>query len=191
MFFLQNVDPARFSEALIGLNAGLVAVVATLKVQFARTITLGTAMSKTVEAPLKNVFLPVLQAGLPKPYAKWADLLLSYGIKSCAISIAWVLRRVISSYHSAFRGGLMCSQHLVEYLLHIGVMSAKDTTPEQRTFWAQCVGYALAATGIYFQLSRGFSLPFPLNVILLPFSILEYLLVWAVNNSHYILGAGS
>jgi hypothetical protein len=42
LFFLQNVDPNRFTTAVIGLNAGMVAVVATLKVQFAKTITLGT-----------------------------------------------------------------------------------------------------------------------------------------------------
>ena len=56
LFFLQNVDPQRFTSAIVGLNAGVVAVVATLKVQFAKTITLGSSLSKMMDGPAK-IFL--------------------------------------------------------------------------------------------------------------------------------------
>lgn len=49
------------------------------------------------------------------------------------------------------------------------------------------VAYSVAALGIYFQLSLKFSLPFPLNIVLFPFTIVEYLLVWMVNHSANIL----
>ena len=45
------------------------------------------------------------------------------------------------------------------------------------------LGYLLALCGIVFQLYFGFSLPFPLNVILFPITIIEYMLVWIINNS--------
>jgi len=49
------------------------------------------------------------------------------------------------------------------------------------------LGYLLALCGIVFQLSFGFSLPFPLNVILFPITIIEYILVWIINNSSNLL----
>jgi len=45
------------------------------------------------------------------------------------------------------------------------------------------LGYMLAVCGIIFQLFFGFSLPFPLNVLLFPITIIEYILVWIINNS--------
>jgi hypothetical protein len=45
------------------------------------------------------------------------------------------------------------------------------------------LGYTMAVLGLYWQFSVGFSLPFPLNILLFPFRMIEYLLVWAINNS--------
>jgi len=177
LFFLQNVDPCRFNAAIVGLNAGLVAVVATLKTQFAKTITLGTALGRAVEGPAKELLTPLVSALLPPQYTKWSELLLSYAIKSAAISVAWMLRRVVSSYHSAIRGGLMFAKNLSSYLQHMDWVPVKDLSGEQRAFWEHALGYAVAGLGLYFQLSYGFSLPFPLNVLLFPFTLLEYLLL--------------
>lgn len=187
LFFLQNVDPQRFTTAIVGLNAGLVAVVATLKVQFAKTITLGAALSKAIDAPAKTFLLPLVQLALPRPYKKWADVLLTYSIKSFAISIAWTLRRVVSSFHSAIRGGLMFSKNLLSYLVDMGVVREKDVGA-YFPYVDTILGYGVALLGLWFQLSYGFALPFPLNVLLFPFTLVEYALVWMVNNSHYIIG---
>jgi hypothetical protein len=181
------VDPQRFTTAIVGLNAGLVAVVATLKVQFAKTITLGAALSKAIDAPAKTFLLPLVQLALPRPYKKWADVLLTYSIKSFAISIAWTLRRVVSSFHSAIRGGLMFSKNLLSYLVDMGVVREKDVGA-YLPYVDTILGYGVALLGLWFQLSYGFALPFPLNVLLFPFTLVEYALVWMVNNSHYIIG---
>jgi hypothetical protein len=188
LFFLQNVDPQRFTTAIVGLNAGLVAVVATLKVQFAKTITLGAALSKAIDGPAKTFLTPLVTAVLPKPYKKWADVLVTYSVKSFAISIAWTLRRVMSSFHSAIRGGLMFSTNLLSYLRDMGYISKAQSESYFVPYLDKILGYTLALLGLWFQLSYGFALPFPLNVILFPFTVLEYALVWMVNNSHYILG---
>jgi hypothetical protein len=110
------------TTAIVGLNAGLVAAVATRKVHFAKIVTLGTALRKAIDAPAKLFLLPLVQIALPKPYKKWADVLLTYSIKMFAVSIAWTLRRVVSSYHSAIRGGLMFSTNLLGYLSDLGVL---------------------------------------------------------------------
>jgi hypothetical protein len=148
----------------------------------------GTALSKSVEGPAKVVLQPVLESLLPKPYKKWAGILLTYAIKSAAISVAWTLRRVVSSYHSAIRGGLMFSKNLLGYLVDMGVLKGWDLSDSTLFYADRSVGYLFAALGLWFQLSYGFALPFPLNVLLFPFTILEYILVWVVNNSAYIIG---
>lgn len=188
LFFLQNVDPQRFTTAIVGLNAGVVAVVATLKVQFAKTITLGAALGKAIDGPAKVLLLPLVEMALPKPYKKWADILVTYSVKSFAISIAWTLRRVMSSFHSAIRGGLMFSTNLLSYLTDMGYLSKAHSESFMVKYLDKILGYSFALLGLWFQLTYGFALPFPLNVILFPFTILEYMLVWLVNNSHYVLG---
>lgn len=188
LFFLQNVDPNRFTNAIIGLNTGFVAVIATLKVQFAKTITLGASLSKIIEGPIKLILLPILTIILPPPYKKWNDIILTYLIKSFAISIAWTLKRIISSFHSSIRGGLMFSKNIIEYIHTMGIIQKYSFLNSNIQYFDKIIGYSIALLGLYFQLTYGFALPFPLNIILFPFTILEYILVWCVNNSHYIVG---
>ena len=42
------------------------------------------------------------------------------------------------------------------------------------------VGYTLAAGGFAFQLTTGFSLPFPANLLLLPLTLVEWILRFQV-----------
>jgi hypothetical protein len=87
--------------------------------------------------------------------------------------VAWTVQRVISALHSAMRGGLMLSRNLLQYLHEMNILHINAET----SVLDEVAGYALAALGLYFQLSYGFSLPFPLNVLLFPFTLLEYLLL--------------
>ena len=50
----------------------------------------------------------------------------------------------------------------------------------QTTHLDEAVGYTLAALGFSYQLLAGFTLPFPLNIALLPLEIVEWLLRWQV-----------
>jgi hypothetical protein len=70
----------------------------------------------------------------------------------------------------------MCSRNLLEYLSRQKILHIDA----DKSYWDEVVGYLLAALGLYFQLSRGFSLPFPLNLLLLPVTVAEYFLIWIV-----------
>ena len=48
-----------------------------------------------------------------------------------------------------------------------------------RSRLAEGVGYALAACGCYCQWSWGFAAPFPLNIVLMPFTLIEWYIRWA------------
>jgi len=46
----------------------------------------------------------------------------------------------------------------------------------------EAFGYSVAAVGFYFQWSYGFGMPFPLNIIMLPFDILEWYIRWSISS---------
>ena len=47
----------------------------------------------------------------------------------------------------------------------------------------EIVGYIIAAQGFMFQLTQGFALPFPFNILLLPLSIVEWFLRLQVSST--------
>jgi hypothetical protein len=94
------------------------------------------------------------------------------------VSIAWTVQRILSAFHSAVRGGLMFARNIIEYL---SVMKIVEINHEE-TMLDEAAGYGLALLGLYFQLAFGFGLPFPLNILLLPFRIAEWTLIWIVSN---------
>jgi hypothetical protein len=91
---------------------------------------------------------------------------------------------VLSSYHSAITGGLLFRRNTLCYFKVI-------TDENSQLLFNRCLvgqlAYSVALLGVWFQLSMGFALPFPLNVLLFPLSAIEYLLVWCVNHSTYVL----
>ncbi len=100
---------------------------------------------------------------------------------------------MLSSYHSAITGGLMFSRNTLSYFKVIpsDAFSSSSDSTKGDDFLHRCLvgllAYAVAALGIYFQLSLGFHLPFPLNIVLFPFTAVEYLLMWMVNHSTHVL----
>jgi hypothetical protein len=176
LLFLRTIDPQRISIAIAGINAGFLAVIATLKVDFAKTITLGNSIGSVMENPAREYVLPTVEKLLPPEYRRWAWPMISYSIRSVAISIAWFVQRIISAFHSAIRGGLMFSRNIMAYLTEMNIYKINH----EESMLDELVGYALAALGLWFQLAVGFAVPFPLNIVLFPFTLLEYFLIWVI-----------
>jgi len=175
MVVLASVNPEEVTNAFVAINTGFMAVVATLKISFARSITLGVSIAEVVTPMAVRLIGPALAAALPPQHSKWAVPVIVYACKSISVSMAWFLQRIISAFHSAIRGGSLASEPLLEAAAkHGGIKS------EQVKGLVEPVGMALAFLGFMFQLKYGFGLPFPLNLLLLPFtiipSVLEYIL---------------
>ena len=45
----------------------------------------------------------------------------------------------------------------------------------------EAIGYGLAAFGFLFQIFNGFALPFPLNIVFLPLTIIEWFLRFQIS----------
>ena len=105
------------------------------------------------------------------------------GVKSAArmigVAVAWRLQVVVSAAHLALRGGLLFSRSLLRYARRRGVI----TWSEDETHIDEVVGYAVAAAGLGCQLSYGFALAFPLNVVLAPLTAVEWYIRWSITAS--------
>ena len=177
--FLANVDPKRFTDALSGINAGFVAVVATLKLEFVMALTLGYAIADAILPPLHRIFEPILTSlpGVKPEYRRWIPVVITYSVRYACVSLAFFLQRVISAFHSSIRGGLMIARNVLIYLKIMKFIHIDD----KDSIIDEAIGYGLAALGFWLQLSNSFRLPFPLNLILFPFTLIEWFLTWSVS----------
>jgi len=178
--FLLTVQPERLVMAFGGLQSGMLAVVATLKLKFVMAVTLGSAIAEMTERVTNVYLLKTLTQATPIEYRQWVKPTLHVVIRTIAVSIAWAVQRVISAYHSAVRGGTMASRNLYFYLKSMGYV--KYEIDFDNTIADEVVGYAIGAIGLMWQFRNGFQIPFPLNLLLFPLTIMEYWLMWFVSS---------
>jgi hypothetical protein len=173
---LQTIDPVTVNNAISGLSMGWIAVLATLKIKFAKVATLGASLGDMLYTATSHTVEPMAKKAVPEEYHKWISVVFKNCCKAVAINAAWFLQRWISAFHSAIRGGLMFGRSIVKFLDEKGIwkVSHKDTYADE------IIAYSVAAIGLLFQISRLFSLPFPLNILLLPFRIVEGFVVWSI-----------
>jgi len=182
---MTEIDTHRLSKALFGINTSIFALVITLKNSFAKTITLGNAISGTIETPLSSILQPLLMPYLPTVIQPWSMFLITYAIKAISISLAWRLRKLLAVVHSAIRGGAFAAFYLLLYLrIFSHLPQTVIDSPEKLTSLQYLFGYGFACLGCWFQFSYQWTyLPFPLNAIFLPFTIIENILIWVMNSS--------
>jgi len=173
---MKTIDPVACNAALSQLYIGWIAVVAVLKIKFAKTVTLGEAIGGQLYNTASHLFEPMLTSLTPEDYKSWTPIVLKWACKVVAISLAWWIQRLISAFHSAVRGGLMFGRYVVNYAHEKGYLAGTD----QDTYIDEMLGWVIAFCGFAFQFMMGFRLPFVLSVFLLPVSILEWFIEWSV-----------
>jgi len=176
---LKSCNPQKVTGALSGLNMGFMAVMATLRLQFAQAITLGAVIGDMFQKTADAYLTPLLSRAVPPDYQKWVPIVLRYICRSIGISFAWFLQRIISAFYSALRGGSLFAKGLLTFAGRNGY-----TAPfNEGSIFFSAIVLGSALPGIYWQISSGFSMPFPINLLMMPFSILEWWLTWMVNSS--------
>uniref|UniRef100_A0A7R9YT47 Uncharacterized protein n=1 Tax=Chlamydomonas euryale TaxID=1486919 RepID=A0A7R9YT47_9CHLO len=176
--FAKVSDPVKLQEGINGVVAGSAAVVAALRMKFARTVALGTALGDIFTSAADKVLRPSLERIIPPEDHKWIPMTLSYGCRAAAVWMAWWLQRVISAFHCSVRGsdqllnGLLMLAHRYNFTVPMGLSPSHAAYPP--------IVAAVSAFGFYWQCSRFFGLPFPFNILLLPLRVVEGLLAWFV-----------
>jgi len=175
---LQACDPQTVSTALSGLYMGWIGVLASLKIKFVKTITLGASIGDQLHKSSSRYIEPALKKALPEEYEKWVTVAIRYSCRAVAISIAWWIQRIISGFHSALRGGHIFAASMLKFLAARGYMPAFD---EKTSKLDEIAGYSVAAVGFLFQWKCGFSVPMLFSLFLWPIQMLEGYIMWQVS----------
>lgn len=174
---MKSVNPDQASEALALIWGSMLSIIATLRVQFAQAVTLGVSIGGMLHQNFAQTIEPKMDALLPAELKKWSPTIVRYAFRSVGVTFAWFMQRIISGFHSAVRGGNMCVLNGIR-LLKVFKYLGEDFPEEGPKVSA--MSWAIAMLGFYWQLSNGFSLPFPLNILFFPVTIVEYTLEYWV-----------
>ena len=118
-------DPQKLSIAVGGLWAAWLAVIGTLRLQIAKTITLGVSIAQMLDAPALRYGVPVLAHVAPPEYHHWLPVAVRTLAKLIAVALAWYLKVVIAAAQSALRGGLLCSRAVMRLSLSYGLVEPR------------------------------------------------------------------
>ncbi|CAE8680753.1 unnamed protein product [Polarella glacialis] len=193
MAMIAITRPDRLMNATQYLFSAYIAVIATLKMQFARTVAIALGIAEMLELPACQVFGPVLAMLYGKDLQHWVSPTIITTIKVIAVVVASYIQAIISAFYSGLRGGRLVGEGFVNAFgnyLPDSVVAKKDD-PEKpgekifdpdNSYLDEIIGFPLAAAGFYFQFTSGFTgiLAFPFNLVMLPCTIVEWILRWNV-----------
>lgn len=178
----KAVDPVLVADALTAINTGLMAVVATLRVKFAQCVTLGVTVGGIAHNIVSTHIEPVLLELTPAEYKKWVAPSVKHGCQLAGVTLAWSLQMTISAFHSSSRGAQLFARGTLAYLVRRNYLKPSAVDETGKFFNAFIVLFGFV--GFWSQFWSGFSLPFPLNILLLPVRLME----WGLRVVVFMLG---
>ena len=167
--------PHQLAAALGGLYTGWLSVQGVLRIKFAKTINLAVSCSQFVEYYVTKALLPILTPFVAAEFVHWLPTAINGMTRGVFVYLAWKMQEVISAVQSGMRGGLMCARGLLNFANKQGVTQLGPfSLKHEHTYLDEVFGYLLAALGFYVQWNLGFSTPFPLNIVMMPFDLIEW-----------------
>eukprot|EP00659_Diplonema_papillatum_P021419 gene21419-32942_t len=141
-------DPDRLSQSVAGVYTAMLGVFTTLRLQFARTITLGVSIGDMLKGPVVKYCRSALENLVDEDFRKWIPTIIDWTCRMLGVSVAFYAQRVMAAFQSSLRGGLMCMEATLSWLRsHKYIpLTARDKSVDM------AAGYALAALGLYCQL---------------------------------------
>ena len=176
-------EPERINSAIASMWAALLAVLATLRLEFAASTAIALGIVDMVKFPAVRIATPGILALLGPTLKHWCNPLIEFTLAFIGIVVAWYAKATIAAFYAAVRGGRLFAQGFFGLIVDQAAkgiqicpgLVGKDFDPNESVL-DEIVGFIIAAQGFMFQLTQGFVLPFPFNVLLLPLSAVEWIL---------------
>lgn len=179
-------EPMKLQQALVALGNVYIAVIATLKFQFAQTVAIALGVASMLSSIVAKIFGPTLCYVMGPDLNHWVPAIIDTTVKVIAVVVATYVQAIISAFYSGLRGGRIVAVGLINILSERGCMDKlpscivdKPFDPD-KSYWDEIIGYPIAAAGFYVQFTHGFTLDFPWNLICLPLTIVEWFLRFQV-----------
>jgi len=186
LLVLRSVDPAALGSATASFTAGLMAIMATLRLRLAKAITLGSTVGGILANGVHTLIGKKIKLG--PDYQKWVLPGINYVCKVLSIIFAWMFFRVSYALQSSIRGAELCAKGFLKWADRNGYLKRADGLSEEEAIEQiskrkefVLVTSVVAGAGFFWQVTRGFRLPFPLNFVLFPVTILEYFAEYLVS----------
>jgi len=172
---LRVISPQQAFDAAAALLAGFFAIVATLKNGTAASITLGVAMGSLYEKAVKVACQRDLQY-LFGEHRAWASPVLSTTCCLVGVTLSWVLGDTAFVLYSALKGSDLIV-HACKDVVPRGSAEPVDSDTDVACVTAKVV---LSILGFVKQMAWGYGTWFPLNLVVSPFLIADWVLGAAV-----------
>eukprot|EP00300_Choanocystis_sp_HF-7_P036888 c52832_g1_i1.p1 GENE.c52832_g1_i1~~c52832_g1_i1.p1 ORF type:complete len:357 (-),score=78.84 c52832_g1_i1:102-1172(-) len=173
---MRTLDPVKVMSGINGILAGMMAVVATLKLRLAKSITLGSTIGEVLSKFTERTVGPTLRHIIAEDYHKWIGPGVGYFCQCVGVFVAYSVAAIMSMWHSSIRGGQLFASGALGYMSRHGYVVPGGLVEGSPAYTG--VTMALGGLGFYMQARHG--LFFPLSFVLLPASLAEYILTWAV-----------
>lgn len=179
-------EPERLMNAAQYLMTTWIAVLATLKMQFAQTVAIALGVAQMIELPLTRLFGPPLAMVMGKDLQHWPATIIITIVKIAAVVVASYVQSFISAFYSGIRGGRMFAEGLIFFLGQQGLMDKLPASLVDKPFdpnnsyLDECLAFPLAAVGFYYQVTHGFALEFPWSLLLAPLTLVEWFIRFQV-----------
>lgn len=177
---LKAVDPDVLAQALAGLYQGFLGIIMTLKFKFAWCVALACSIADMLRKPIGLIATPILVALLPKEHHKWINQIINFTLKAVAVHMAWKLQMLVSAVQSGFMGAGLVGVGIVNLVCNCGKADRTKPFDPDRSYLDTAIGIPLGLAGVWFQVRHNFTLPFPMNIALLPLTILEEVLRFCI-----------
>ena len=155
-------------QAFIGLWAGIVAVIATLKSTLAKAVSNGARIGDQLFMAARSQFEKPLYEAFPE-HKEWVNVGLTSSCSIVGIVTSLLMVRLITAINSALHG----ANRLSEILMARFVVPYSIVEAQNQSLVAQTITIFFLVLGLNFQMSSGFSLPLIMRLMLLPFTLLE------------------
>ena len=193
-------EPKRLETAVANLWSAYTAVLATLSLQFAKIVALALGMAKVVLPLLTKLLTPLLEYLLDPKLHHWIETSINSTVNFLAMFIAWKIAEVIAAVYSGLRGGQMFALALFGFIADWGLIEklpecmvtyVKPWFDPATSFLDEIIGYTLAFIGIWWQVIDGGDIFFPLDLVLMPLSLVEWFLRYQITFTAAGGGAGA
>merc|ERR1719203_478434 len=171
--------PEKLQSAVGALWAACLAVLATLKFQFAQITAFALALAGMFKFPAVRLFAPLLTWALGKELIHWVDPIIDSMLNIVCILLMWYLAKIRAAFYSGIRGGKLFAEALISFCQARGWMDqlpkgiVTEPFDPEKSYLDEAIAMPFAVLGCYFQFKNWFSLPFPLDWLLWPVSLLE------------------
>jgi hypothetical protein len=168
---MKCIDPKKVSEALNGMVLGLVAIIATLRSNIARCISVGAMIGVRVCSLLRRYAEKPLYEKYPDN-KDWVDVGLQTASSVVGFVVSLILVRVVTAFNSAAKG----AEGLVRVLLDVCHSHGYLRNVRKEDGLVQSLVVAIIFVGVMVQVKHRFTWPWYLLLPLFPVVLVEKVL---------------